>query len=137
VPVPDDERTIETFALEEQVSHQQSDENLLKLLDRFAPDATKSDENANAVQKYDGKQLGDLYVSLIGIYNTNQKLRAILQIQDKTDKTKQLSRLSVDESVKDIYVQHLDTRSITMRYQQQEVTLVLFIKANEATLVEP
>lgn len=137
VPLSDDERNMEQFVAEGQIFEQPAAEALLKLLDGYAPANLNAAADAETMQKYDGKQLGDLYVSLLGIYKVDQQLRAILQIQNKTNNTKALKRVGVDEQVEELHILNLDTRHIRLRYQQQDVTLVLFIKSNEAAPVEP
>lgn len=130
VPLPEDDRTIEQFVPEGQVFQQPAADSLLQLLDGFASGDASNTDNPDAAQKYDGKQLGDLYVSLLGIYKVDQQLKAILQIQNKTENTKVLKRVGFDEHVEELHVLDLDIRHVRISYQQQDVTLVLFVKSN-------
>lgn len=137
VPLPVDERNIEQFVAETALFEQPATDALLALLDSYAPASQHGVDNTDATPKFDGKQLGDLYVSLFGIYKVDQQLKAILQIQNKTTNNTTLKRLGVAEQFEELQVLELDTRQIRLRYQQQDITLVLFIKSNEAAPVEP
>ena len=137
VPLPADERTIEQFVAQNVLLEQTAVDALLTTLDNYAPANQQAVDDNIALQKFDGKQLGDLYVSLFGIYKAEQQLKAILQIQDKTANTTVLRRVGVDEQIDELHILDLNTRQIKIRYQQQDVTLVLFVKSNEAASVEP
>ncbi|MFN6969849.1 MAG: hypothetical protein ACK4NN_03240 [Rheinheimera sp.] len=137
VPLPADERTIEQFVAQNVLLEPTAVDALLTTLDNYAPANQQAVDDNIALQKFDGKQLGDLYVSLFGIYKAEQQLKAILQIQDKTANTTVLRRVGVDEQIDELHILDLNTRQIKIRYQQQDVTLVLFVKSNEAASVEP
>lgn len=137
VPLPADERTIEQFVAQNVLLEPTAVGALLTTLDNYAPANQQAVDDNIALQKFDGKQLGDLYVSLFGIYKAEQQLKAILQIQDKTANTTVLRRVGVDEQIDELHILDLNTRQIKIRYQQQDVTLVLFVKSNEAASVEP
>lgn len=137
VSLPTDERTIEQFVAQNVLLEPTAVDALLTTLDNYAPANQQAVDDNIALQKFDGKQLGDLYVSLFGIYKAEQQLKAILQIQDKTANTTVLRRVGVDEQIDELHILDLNTRQIKIRYQQQDVTLVLFVKSNEAASVEP
>ena len=137
VSLPTDERTIEQFVAQDVLFEPTAVDALLTALDNYAPANQQAVDDNSALQKFDGKQLGDLYVSLFGIYKAEQQLKAILQIQDKTANTTVLRRVGVDEQIDELHILDLNTRQIKIRYQQQDVTLVLFVKSKEAASVEP
>lgn len=133
VPVRIDERVLPAFtvALQHQVAPNQQ---LNDILAKFAAPQAAPQEQQKV--DFDGRKLGTYYVSLLGIYRVDGVLKAILSLQPDSAGEKQLLRIGQSETFSGFVLTQISAQNITIRLEQQTVTLKLFRNSQQNNVIQ-
>ena len=135
MPLGQNDRAFESVDVVFQVPKRNDNADLLERLNALAPavQAKQAEINDNAYLQFDGKQLGNNHISLIGIYGKAQQYTAVVAVKHSGTKDHRVVRLIEGASLDNVLVQRVTNNRLVVSYNDEITTLQLFKPVRDNT----